>query len=101
MTLSPKALETLEKLAYLESNPQNEAALSHEINQIIHFVKKLREAKTEGVAPLFHPFANSRQRLEEDAVSEASCLEELAEMAPLFDEEKNLFLVPKVIDAGK
>ncbi len=101
MSLSPEALKNLEKLAYLESNEEQTAALTREINEIIHFVEKLLEAKTDGIAPLFHPNANPIQRLAEDEVSEASCLQELAEIAPLFDDEKKLFLVPQVIDAGR
>lgn len=98
MTISLDELHAIAELAHLETNPDEMATLSDEINSIINFVQHLREINTTGVAPLFHPM-DLHQRLREDIVTEEDCLAELEEIAPLFDEQ--LYLVPKVIDAGK
>lgn len=97
MTVSISELRSIEELAHLETNPEDMDTLSNEINSIINFVEHLREINTEGVAPLFHPM-DLHQRLREDIVTEEDCLSELAEIAPLFED---VYLVPKVIDAGK
>lgn len=98
MTITPKDLQKLAQLAYLDTDTEVTSKLNHEINQIMDFVDQLRATKTTGVAPLFHPLAQE-QRLRPDEITEASCLAELEEIAPLFEE--NLYLVPQVIEQGK
>ncbi|MCC5791026.1 MAG: Asp-tRNA(Asn)/Glu-tRNA(Gln) amidotransferase subunit GatC [Legionellaceae bacterium] len=95
MTLHDEDLQQIGKLAHLEVDPLHHHHLLDEINTIIDFVEQLRQANTAAVAPLFHPF-DLHQRLREDEVCEQSCLNELADIAPLFAEGH--YLVPKVID---
>ena len=97
MTISVTELRSIEKLAYLETNPLEMDALAKEITSIIDFVHQLREINTTGIAPLFHPL-DLHQPLRDDIVTEEDCLAELAQIAPFFEE--GLYFVPKVIDAG-
>lgn len=98
MTISQNDLNTISKLAYLENDADNAAQLMTEINSIMNFVEQITQVDTSGVLPLFHPM-DLHQRLRPDSVTEADCLQELAEIAPLFDD--SLYLVPKIIDTGK
>lgn len=98
MTISQKDLEKIARLAYLDADSEQSTQLSEEINAIMNFVEELRNVKTSHVAPLFHPF-DLHQRLRPDVITEEEYLAELAEIAPMF--EDNLYLVPKVIDSGK
>jgi len=96
MTVSPKDLEKIAHLAYLDADDKNTTQLSDDISAIMDFVEQLRAENTEHIAPMFHPF-DLHQRLRPDEVSEESCLAELAEIAPMFEDD--LYLVPKVIES--
>lgn len=98
MTISPKDLEKIAHLAYLDINVDHSPKLMQEISEIMDFVDQLRTVDTTEVAPLFHPLA-LHQRLRADAITEEDCLAELEALAPLF--EDNLYLVPQVIDENK
>lgn len=95
MAISPKDLEKIAQLAYLDTDLDHTPKLIQEINDIMDFVEQLRSIDTTDVAPLFHPLALN-QRLRADEVTEADCVAELEALAPLF--EDNLYLVPQVID---
>lgn len=97
MTITPEALHKMAHLAYLTIDEEQVPAVCEEISAIMDFVEQLRTIDTTGVAPLFHPLA-AQQRLRVDEVTEAECIAELEAIAPMF--EDNLYLVPKVIDAG-
>ncbi|TAL62007.1 MAG: Asp-tRNA(Asn)/Glu-tRNA(Gln) amidotransferase subunit GatC [Legionella sp.] len=98
MTISQTDLEKIARLAYLDTDLENTAKLSEEISSIMDFVEQLRQVDTSQIAPLFHPY-DLHQRLRPDIVTEEECLEELATIAPMF--EDNLYLVPKVLEADK
>ena len=94
MTISIAELQALEQLAYLDSTAEGPEALLHEINEIMDMVQQLQNRPTDGVAPLFHPL-DTQAYSREDAVTESSCIDSLAVIAPQFDQ--GLFLVPKTI----
>jgi aspartyl-tRNA(Asn)/glutamyl-tRNA(Gln) amidotransferase subunit C len=96
MNVSAKDLDKISQLAYLDID--NSPKLVEEINSIMNFVNQLSTVDTQGIAPLFHPLALN-QRLRTDVISEENCLPALAAIAPKFD--KNLYLVPQVIDQSK
>lgn len=98
MTISPKDLEKVSRLAYLQADSSDAQQLNQDINSIMDFVEQLRQVDTQGVQPLYHPFA-LHQRLRPDVITEKDCIAELEAMAPLFDEAH--YLVPKVLEAGK
>lgn len=98
MSISQADLEKIAQLAYLDVELENSSQLSQEVSSIMDFVEQLRSVNTTGIAPLFHPLALA-QRRRPDVITEEDCTAELASIAPLFEE--NLYLVPKVIEAGK
>lgn len=98
MAFNEKDIKNLAQLACLDGESNNSFQLAKEVNKIIDFVEQLRKVDTSGVTPLFHPF-DLEQRLREDEVSEKDCSEELAALAPNF--EDGFYLVPKVIDSGQ
>lgn len=97
MTISQSDLDNIARLAYLDTSKEEATHLSDEIGAIMDFVEQLRAVDTKHIAPLYSPF-NLHQALREDAITEENCLEQLAEIAPLFQDD--LYLVPKVIDSG-
>lgn len=96
MTITPQDLEQIAQLAYLDT--EHSPQLIEEINDIMDFVDQLRAVNTTNIAPLFHPF-DLHQRLRPDEVTEEDCLNELAAIAPMFEDD--LYLVPKVIESGQ
>ncbi|MGQ3892282.1 Asp-tRNA(Asn)/Glu-tRNA(Gln) amidotransferase subunit GatC [Legionella sp. CNM-4043-24] len=98
MTISAHELHAIAQLAYLESGPDDMAALTHEIGSIMDFVDQLQNVDTQGVMPLLHPM-HLHQRLRPDELSdEEDCLQQLAAIAPDFDE--GLYWVPQVMETG-
>lgn len=95
MSISPKDLQKIATLAYLNLEEDEAPKLMQEVREILDFVEQLRSVPTAYVKPLFHPLPLN-QRLRTDEITEESCLAELKELAPLF--EDNLYLVPQVID---
>ncbi|HBI21689.1 MAG TPA: Asp-tRNA(Asn)/Glu-tRNA(Gln) amidotransferase GatCAB subunit C [Legionella sp.] len=95
--LHPK--DTLTKMAALanldlNSNNDMKAQLTHDVGVIMDYVEQLRQVNTQGVTPLLHPL-DLNQRLRTDTASDESCLTQLAELAPLF--ENDLYIVPKTL----
>lgn len=98
MSFTEHELKNIAQLAYLDGESDNNTQLAVEVNAIMDFVEQLRQVDTTGVRPLFHPF-DLHQRLRADEITEKDCSEQLAEIAPLF--EDGFYLVPKVIDSGQ
>jgi aspartyl-tRNA(Asn)/glutamyl-tRNA(Gln) amidotransferase subunit C len=98
MSISQADLEKIAQLAYLDVEEDNSSQLCQEVSSIMDFVEQLRSVNTSGITPLFHPLALN-QRCRPDVITEEDCTKELANIAPLF--EDNLYLVPKVIEGGK
>lgn len=95
MTLSKTTLKNLAQLACLESDAEDQETLAEEVSAIIAFAEQLRSINTQGIAPLFHPM-DLHQRFRTDEVTEADCLNQLAEIAPDFAQD--YYLVPQVMD---
>ncbi|CEK10463.1 glutamyl/tRNA (Gln) amidotransferase subunit C [Legionella hackeliae] len=98
MAITQEDLGSIKQLAYLDDEVSEHTKLAEEINAIMDFVEQLKQVDTTGIAPLFHPF-DLHQRLRDDEVKEPDCIQQLAAIAPVF--EDNLYLVPKVIDSGQ
>ncbi|STX29291.1 glutamyl/tRNA (Gln) amidotransferase subunit C [Legionella beliardensis] len=95
MTISKNDLHKIARLAYLEPETEEMEKLALEVNAIIDFVQQLQGLDTAEVHPLFHPL-NLKQRLRDDEITEQNCIDELASIAPQF--ENDLYLVPKFVD---
>lgn len=97
MTLSADELKKISDLAYLSLDTNQEKKLVKDIANIMNFINQLQSVDTENIPPLSHPL-DVHQRLRKDEVTESECIQKLAAIAPLF--EDNLYLVPKIIDSG-
>lgn len=97
MAFSVDELHNLANLAYLEP-ATDEQTLAAEIGNILDFALQLNHVDTSAIMPLFHPM-HLHQAMRDDEVTEESCLQQLAEIAPIFEE--SCYLVPKVIDTDK
>ena len=84
-------------LAALDLNTDT-TQLAHDVSGIMDYVEQLTQVDTRGVTPLMHPL-DLHQRLRADEASEKSCLDQLEELAPLFDQD--LYLVPKALHTDK
>lgn len=98
MAITESNLDELAQLACLNIEPGERSLLAQEVSAIMDFVEQLCLVDTAEVAPLFHPF-DLHQRFRADEITEADCSAQLAEIAPLFEDD--LYLVPKVIDSGE
>ena len=90
-------LKKIAALAYLETDKKSTQQLAHDVSAIMAFIEALRKMDTTSVTPLLHPL-DLHQRLRDDDVKEPNCVDQLANIAPLFAD--GLYLVPKVIDRG-
>ena len=95
MSISLKALHSLADLAGLKIDNEDNEGLVKEMTAILDFVQQLKEINTDGVAPLFHPL-DLQQRFRADEASHTSCLQQLEEIAPLFEDQH--YLAPQTID---
>lgn len=83
------------QLAYLSLDPDKNKRLIQQMLEVMQLIKQLQQVDTSNTEPLFHPL-DIHQHLREDVIQEADQRHELAQLAPLF--ENNLYLVPKIID---
>ena len=93
--LSRDEVLRLARLARLEVEGSEAAALERELNGILELVGRMASVDTGGVAPMSHP-EDAGQRLREDRVTEEDRREPFQANAPRV--EDGLYLVPKVIE---
>ena len=94
MEVNDALVENLAKLARLQFNEAEKEIIKHDLQRMIHFVDKLNELDTEGVAPLLH-MTDIDNVLREDVVQGSVSREEAVKNAP--DTDGIFFKVPKVI----
>jgi len=94
MEVNDALVENLANLARLQFNEAEKEIIKHDLQRMIHFVDKLNELDTEGVAPLLHMTDNDNV-LREDVVQGSISREEAVKNAP--DTDGIFFKVPKVI----
>ncbi|AZZ90841.1 Asp-tRNA(Asn)/Glu-tRNA(Gln) amidotransferase subunit GatC [Hahella sp. KA22] len=95
MTIQSEQLETIAKLARLETPGDQVAKLTRDLGQILDFVEQMQKVDTSAVEPLSNPLEMT-QRLRKDEVTESNQREKFQAIAPAT--ENGLYLVPKVID---
>jgi len=98
MSISKEELKGIATLAALSLSSAHAEQLTQDVSAILTFANQLLDVDTASVAPLPHPL-DLHLRLRLDEVTEPSHLTQLASVAPEFADD--LYLVPKVIDAGK
>ncbi len=95
MSLSQDDVEKIAHLARLAVAPDEGAALSRDLSNILDLVAQMETVDTGGVEPMAHPL-EMHQRLRPDEVTETDQRERYMSNAP--QAENGLFLVPRVIE---
>jgi aspartyl-tRNA(Asn)/glutamyl-tRNA(Gln) amidotransferase subunit C len=93
--LSPAEIRRNARLARIEVDDAQVAALGSELNAILGMVQAMQAVDTAGVEPMSHPQAFA-QRLRADAVTETDRRADYQAVAPRV--EDGLYLVPKVLE---
>jgi len=92
MTITLEHFKKIADLAYLDT--QDAERLLHEANVVLKQIDTLHDVDTTNIEPLIHPL-NPSQTLRVDEVTENSCVDELAHIAPTFVDSH--YLVPSVM----
>ncbi len=95
MSLSQDDVEKIAHLARLAVAPDEGAALSRDLSNILDLVAQMETVDTGGVEPTAHPL-EMHQRLRPDEVTETDQRERYMSNAP--QAENGLFLAPRVIE---
>jgi aspartyl-tRNA(Asn)/glutamyl-tRNA(Gln) amidotransferase subunit C len=98
MPTSKSELTKIAALAYLDVSSKQSAQLMQDVIALMQYVEQLGHIDTQEISPLLHPL-DLYQPLRADEVTDHDHTVELAKIAPQFTDD--LYLVPKVIDAGK
>ena len=94
MEIDDQLVDKLAMLSRLQFNETEKSALKSDLEKMIHFVDKLNELETTGVAPLMH-ISGQVNNLREDEVRQEISQVEALQNASLKNEQ--FFQVPKVI----
>lgn len=95
MSITPKDVQHVAKLARLNLTPEEEQMFTGQLNAILQYAEKLKELNTEGVQPTTHVLHLSNV-MREDKVKESLSIEKVLLNAP--DEEDGQFKVPAVLE---
>jgi len=95
MSLDSEEVRKIAHLARLAVSDDEVNGYVDDLSSILGLVEKMNAADVEGISPMAHPL-NMSQRLRSDVVIESNQVEQLLANAPA--SEKQLFLVPKVIE---
>lgn len=95
MSLTLEQVDRIARLAHIELSPAERDATQLKLNGIFALIEQMQAVDTSAVAPMSHP-QDLIQRLRPDAVSETDRRAAFQAVAP--EAEKNLYLVPKVIE---
>ena len=95
MSVDPKTVRHVAKLARIAMSDAEIDALVPELNQILGWVEHLSEVNTDGVEPLT-AVIDLKLRLRDDVVTDGDVREAVLLNAP--DAQHGFFAVPKVIE---
>jgi aspartyl-tRNA(Asn)/glutamyl-tRNA(Gln) amidotransferase subunit C len=95
MAIDKKTVEHVAQLARIELKSEELQKLSGQLEHILRFIDKLKQANTEGVIPVSHILSiQNVLRIDEPGVS----LSPAEALASSPDKAGDFFRVPKVID---
>ena len=95
MSLTHQDVARIAKLARINVNDEEIAAVGNQLNNIFGLIEKMQAVNTDGIEPMAHP-QDVSLRLREDIVTQTNQREAFQALAPQV--KKGLFLVPKVIE---
>ena len=95
MSLSPDEVRRIARLARIDLQPAESAAVAERLNAVLAMVEQIRRVDTSGIEPMAHA-QDVVQPLREDSVTETDQRARYQAVAPAVEE--GLYLVPKVIE---
>ena len=95
MTIDLKTVKHISKLARISIEDEKAKKLAGDLNSIFDFIEKLNKLNTEKVEPLTS-IAETTLQLRIDEVKSKNIRDQILKNSP--DENKDFFVVPKVIE---
>ena len=95
MALDLAQVYRIAQLARIEITEDEAKRTLSQLEDIFAMIERMQAVDTDGVEPMAHPLGG-RQRLREDAVTEADRRDAYLANAPA--QQEGLFLVPRVIE---
>ena len=95
MTIDLKTVKHISKLARISVEDEKAKKLAGDLNSIFKFIEQLNELKTDNVEPLTS-IAETTLRFREDEIRSENIREKILKNSP--DENKDFFVVPKVVE---
>jgi len=95
MTIDLKTVKHISKLARISIDDEKAKKLAGDLNSIFDFIEKLNKLNTEKVEPLTS-IAETTLQLRIDEVKSKNIRDQILKNSP--DENKDFFVVPKVIE---
>ena len=95
MTIDLKTVKHISKLARISVDDEKANKLADDLNSIFDFIEKLNKLKTENIEPLTS-IAETTLRFREDKIASENIREKILKNSP--DENKDFFVVPKVVE---
>ena len=95
MTIDLKTVKHISKLARISVDDEKAKKLANDLNSIFEFIEKLNKLKTDNVEPLTS-IAETTLRFREDQIKSENIREKILKNSP--DENKDFFVVPKVVE---
>ncbi len=95
MTIDLKTVKHISKLARISVDDEKANKLADDLNSIFDFIEKLNKLKTENIEPLTS-IAETTLRFREDKIGSENIREKILKNSP--DENKDFFVVPKVVE---
>ena len=95
MTIDLKTVKHISKLARISIEDEKAKKLAGDLNSIFEFIEKLNKLKTDKVEPLTS-IAETTLKLRSDLVKSKNIRDQILKNSP--DENKDFFVVPKVVE---
>ena len=95
MTIDLKTVKHISKLARISIEDEKAKKLAGDLNSIFDFIEKLNKLNTDKVEPLTS-IAETTLKLRNDEVKSKNIRDQILKNSP--DENKDFFVVPKVIE---
>jgi len=97
VSLGKQDVEKVANLVAIQVEAHQTEQVAQQLNNILDLFAQMQAVNTDEIAPMAHPLEQV-QPLREDKVTEQNLREKLAAVAPDFDREKGVYLVPQVIE---
>lgn len=91
-------IKNLASLARIRLTPAEEAALSTDLENILGYVEKINELKTDGIEPTSHVLNIENVYRDDTVVVDETSAEKVLKALPAAAKDGRFFRVPKVIE---